>query len=464
MTHPKRTLNDRTLKALKSAPKGETYDVMDAVVPGFGVRVSETGRKTFILIARFPESKNPTRRKLGLYGALSLAQARDMARDWLELLRRGKDPKEETERRRIEQERSRANSFAAVAEHYIRHKVIGSDPERPHQRRGHRVARELRLIASLPMWSDKVLSEISRTDVQTIVKSVRDHGMQRALELHGVTGVRRAMHRGEGREQARNILTILKTFFAWAIAQNEYGIELSPARDLNAKALLGAKQVRDRALDDLELAALWRATERLGYPFRQVYRLLVLSGLRLSEVVNAEWGEFNLKDRLWIVPAHRMKGINGKARAHSVPLTDDMLAILSELPRFKGGDFLFSFCGGRKPLTMKHQAKQRVDARMLRSLRALARMRGENITRVKLKPWTNHDIRRTCRSNLSKLRVDGDIAESILAHRKPGITGVYDVHDLLDERREALTAWSQRVREIVSPPPDNVVKLPAAEA
>jgi hypothetical protein len=37
---PKRTLNDRTLKALKPAPKGETYDVMDAVVPGFGVRVS----------------------------------------------------------------------------------------------------------------------------------------------------------------------------------------------------------------------------------------------------------------------------------------------------------------------------------------------------------------------------------------------------------------------------------------
>ncbi|HEY5129860.1 MAG TPA: hypothetical protein VIJ35_21675, partial [Bradyrhizobium sp.] len=57
---PKKALNDRGLKALKPAPKGETYDVADSIVPGFGVRVSETGRKTFILIARYPGSGNPT--------------------------------------------------------------------------------------------------------------------------------------------------------------------------------------------------------------------------------------------------------------------------------------------------------------------------------------------------------------------------------------------------------------------
>jgi Arm DNA-binding domain len=81
---PKRTLNDRGLKALKPAPEGETYDVADAVVPGFRVRVSETGRKTFVLLTRFPGSRNPTRRSLGIYGALTLEQARIRARDWLE--------------------------------------------------------------------------------------------------------------------------------------------------------------------------------------------------------------------------------------------------------------------------------------------------------------------------------------------------------------------------------------------
>ena len=54
---PKKTISDRGLKALKPAAKGTTYDQMDSVVPGFGVRVSETGRKTFVLVARFPGSR-----------------------------------------------------------------------------------------------------------------------------------------------------------------------------------------------------------------------------------------------------------------------------------------------------------------------------------------------------------------------------------------------------------------------
>ena len=56
----KHRLTDRKLKTLKTT--GERYDVMDADVPGFGVRVSERGQRTFILIARFPGSSNPTRR------------------------------------------------------------------------------------------------------------------------------------------------------------------------------------------------------------------------------------------------------------------------------------------------------------------------------------------------------------------------------------------------------------------
>ena len=55
---PRKRLTDRTLKALKPARK--RYDVMDTDVPGFGVRVTETGLRTFILTARYPGSPNPT--------------------------------------------------------------------------------------------------------------------------------------------------------------------------------------------------------------------------------------------------------------------------------------------------------------------------------------------------------------------------------------------------------------------
>ena len=68
----KNRLTDRKLKSLRR--KGKRYDVMDTDVPGFGVRVTEIGQRTFILIARYPGSSNPTRRALGEYPALSLTE------------------------------------------------------------------------------------------------------------------------------------------------------------------------------------------------------------------------------------------------------------------------------------------------------------------------------------------------------------------------------------------------------
>ena len=86
----KRNLTDRTLKALKPAAAGKLCDIMDSVVPGFGVRVSDSGRRTFMLVARYPGSPNPTRRAIGVYGAITLADARQTAQDWLKLIKAGR--------------------------------------------------------------------------------------------------------------------------------------------------------------------------------------------------------------------------------------------------------------------------------------------------------------------------------------------------------------------------------------
>ena len=61
-----------------------------------------------------------------------------------------------------------------------------------------------------------------------------------------------------------------------------------------------------------------------------------------------------------------------------VPLADDVVALLQALPRWVGGDYLFTHNGGKAPATVSSQAKASLDARMLRTLRALARMRGDN--------------------------------------------------------------------------------------
>ena len=100
---------------------------MDALVPGFGVRVTdradEKGRaaqRTFILLTRYPGTPNPARRALGDYGGLTLDAARAEARHWIGLLQQGLDPSEHEEASRLLERDRRANTFGAIAEDFIR--------------------------------------------------------------------------------------------------------------------------------------------------------------------------------------------------------------------------------------------------------------------------------------------------------------------------------------------------------
>ena len=97
-----------------------------------------------------------------------------------------------------------------------------------------------------------------------------------------------------------------------------------------------------------------------------------------------------------------------------------------------------------------------------RTLKALARRRGEDHRAVTLPSWVNHDLRRVVRSGLSALRIPHNVAEAVLAHRPPGIVGTYNLHEYEDEKAEALEAWAQRVASLANPEPAapaKVVKL-----
>src|SRR5262249_62360844 len=102
------------------------------------------------------------------------------------------------------------------------------------------------------------------------------------------------------------------------------------------------RHVDDRTLNDVELFAFWRAVNRVPYPHGPIYRFLLLSGLRLNEVADAVRSEFDLAKGIWTIPASRMKGKNGKARPHSVPLTADIMAGFSALPPLHGGGYMVS--------------------------------------------------------------------------------------------------------------------------
>src|SRR5262249_26690253 len=158
----RKRLTDRTVKSLK--PARRRYDVMDTDVSGFGVRVTERGQRTFILIARYPGSPNPTRRALGKYPSFSLEKARERARHWRDLVRQGIDAKAEEERLRRQELRKQQTTFGAVAEDFIGRHVMG-------HRQAKVTEREIRkeLIAQ---WGERPISSITRDDVVMLVDAV----------------------------------------------------------------------------------------------------------------------------------------------------------------------------------------------------------------------------------------------------------------------------------------------------
>lgn len=432
----KRNLTDRTLKALKPAPAGKLYDVWDTGFPGFGVRVSDTGRKTFVLAARFNGSSHPTRRALGSYPAISLADAHEKARAWLKLIAAGRDPAVIAEQARQAELRKQSNTFTAAAEAFIRHihrQKLRSAGEMEHQLRQEFVAR----------WPKRPVTEITSNDIKKVIREAVERDAKYAAFKH---------------------FALIRRFFNWAIGTDDYGIEVNPCSRLKPADLIGERNSRTRTLSDDELRAFWRVTGRWDYPYGPLYRLLVLTGVRLNEIAGASWSEIDLAARTLKVPLGRVKKVKGQEpHPRLVPLSDAAVEVLESLPRFKSGDHLFSFSAGRRPLKPNQfsDPKAKLDKKMLHTMQAMARKRGDDHRRVTLPHWINHDVRRTMRTHLSALKVAEEVRETLLEHVRPGIKGVYDLYEYADEKREALILWSARLRSIVDPPPANVVEMKA---
>ena len=411
-------LTDRKISTAK--PKLELYEIRDADEPGLRVRVHPSGKRTFVLVARYPaHPTHPTRRALGDYPTMSLTDARKKAREWKRLIGDGVDPQEAEEARRREKQRERANTFASVAEEFIKRHVSK-------QRKAATSTREIRR-EFIERWGNRPISEITAADVKAVL-----------LEA--------AVDRGAP-YQAHNLLVHIRSLFNWAIHQDDYGLEGSPCERIRPKAVIGEKKHRTRVLTDTELRALWNAAGQLNYPFGPWYQMLALTGQRKSEVAEAVWTEFDLDKKLWTIPAERMK----MDAPHVVPLTPDVVTLLQSLPRFASGEYLFSTTFGKNPIAGFSKAKARLDNLMRTQL-------------PKFEHWRVHDIRRTMRTHLSALPIQDRVRELVIAHAQPGLHKVYDQHAYLDEKREALELWAARLRSIVEPPPDNLSPCIAGRA
>jgi integrase len=169
------------------------------------------------------------------------------------------------------------------------------------------------------------------------------------------------------------------------------------------------------------------AARKIGDPYSGIIEFLVLTGQRRKEVARLSWEELDFEERAWTIPKLRTK--NGKA--HVVHLSEEALTVLNRTER--RGALVFSIFGN-KPFSAFSRVKPVLDK--------LSGVTG----------WRLHDLRRTCVSGMARLGVAPHVADKILNHQSgtiSGIAAVYQKHEFLAERREALERWANHVFRIV---------------
>ncbi len=202
--------------------------------------------------------------------------------------------------------------------------------------------------------------------------------------------------------------------FRWA--HDREMISVNPAERIRPPA----KNIdRDRVLTDAELGAVWRASFRMGDPYGQLIRCLILLGQRRTETASLRWS--HIVGDEW----HLAQTKNG--RPHLVPLPPLVMETLASLPRHGDDAYVFTSDGGATFCCGYSKAKQELD-----------RLSGVRDFRL-------HDFRRGLRSGLARLGVPATICRKIIGHSDGKIDRIYDRYDALAERREGLERWEKHV-------------------
>jgi integrase len=388
----------------------------DTILPAFGLRVAAARlgrppRKTWMCTYRVAGRR--VRETLGTTATVPRVEdARNLARASMQKAQAGTHPVEERQSRAAAAQR--LDTLDRAMDHYF----AGYAVQRMRPASFAEIRRTLERDVK-PVLGSRFMADITRRDVRELLQAIVDRGAP---------------------SHANHVLSYLRAMLNWAV-----GDDLIEANPTNGLKMPAPKVERDRALGNGEIRLLWAACDKIGWPFGPLIQLLLLTAQRRDELAEATWDEIDIDNALWTLPRERAKN----DKTHIIHLAPKAVEILHQLPTTGSRNFLFTTTE-KSPVSGFTRARQRLMA-------VMSSLGGD-----RLEHFTIHDLRRTAATGIAGLGIAPHVVDRILNHSTGKISGVarvYNRHEYLAERKDALEAWAKHVEELMTP---NVIQLARA--
>lgn len=367
---------------------------------GLFIELHKNGSKYWRYKYRSPITYKEKLYSLGVYPEITLADAREKHRQLHKLVSLGEDPME-VKKALVDQKRSdQANTFEIIAREWLEYKKIDLKPN-TYTQILNRLEKDF-----FPAMGYLPIKAITHQTLLDFSKKLQERGAN---------------------ELAKRSIQMSKHIFQFAII-NGYA-EKNIADDL--KGFIKTPPTQSfAAIDPKDLPNLLKDIEkhrsRMHRQSQIALELMMLTFVRTGELIKAEWGEFDLDNALWIIPAKRMKMNND----HIVPLSKQAIALIEEIRTLhRNNHWVFP----SRTTSMNHMSNNTI-------LMALRRMGYAGI-------MTGHGFRSLAMTTLmERLKYPHEIPDTQLAHGKGGsVRKAYDRAKYLEQRKTMMQDWADYI-------------------
>lgn len=388
---PKGRVSDAALRALKPADKPYKQSVGESLY----LEVTPGGAKLWRWKYRIDGKEN--RYSLGGYPELSLKEAREAVGAARKLVKQGLHPAQQKKLERIKTTHQQADTLEAITKEWL---ALKDWEEITKKRRKDMLKRVV-----FPTLGELPIRQITSPMILDVLKKAETNN---GLSV---------------RDEAKRTL-----FGIFEFALEMERVEVNPVRQWKT-ALPKNKTQHKRALDKTEIGKLMRDTDNPGGSLQTqcAFKLMWLTLARPSEVVEAEWAEFDLEKAIWRIPAERMK----MRKEHVVPLPTQAIEVLRRM----------SVISGDRKHVFPHR-DDRAKPMVAASFRQMLKVLGWG------GKYSPHATRTTGSTRLNEMGFTADWIERQLAHAElNAVRRTYNHADHLKDRAKMMQHWADLLDE-----------------